>query len=250
VAIVTGGARGIGLGIARCLRAEGWRLVLCGRRGGEEVREVVEGLGGEALYVSADVSVAADRARLVSEALDRFGGVNLLVNNAGIAPRVRADLLEATEESFEEVLRTNLQGPYFLTQLVARQMIAQRAAQPGFRGLIVNVTSISATVASTNRGEYCVSKAGLAMATRLFAARLGEHEIPVFEVRPGVVATDMTEAAKDRYDALLAEGLAPQRRWGRPEDVGRTVAALARGDFPYSTGAVIMVDGGLTIARL
>jgi NAD(P)-dependent dehydrogenase (short-subunit alcohol dehydrogenase family) len=129
-------------------------------------------------------------------------------------------------------------------------MIAQRAVQPDFRGLIVNVTSISATVASPNRGEYCVSKAGLAMATRLFAARLGEHEIPVFEVRPGVVATDMTESAKDRYNALLADGLAPQRRWGRPEDVGRAVAALARGDFPYSTGAVIMVDGGLTIARL
>ncbi len=174
----------------------------------------------------------------------------MLVNNAGVAPKVRADVLEASEESFVEVLRTNLQGPYFLTQAAARWMIAQKQADAAFRGCIVNVSSISATVASVSRGDYCISKAGVGMATQLWAARLGEFDLPVYEVRPGVIRTDMTSGVVAKYDKLLAEGLAPQARWGQPDDVGKAVAALVRGDFPYSTGAVIMVDGGLTVPRL
>jgi NAD(P)-dependent dehydrogenase (short-subunit alcohol dehydrogenase family) len=174
----------------------------------------------------------------------QFGRLDVLVNNAGIAPKVRADILEAGEESFDEIIRTNLKGPYFLTQAAARWMIEQKS------GCIINVSSISATVASVNRGDYCISKAGVAMATQLWAARLGEFGINVYEVRPGVIKTDMTAPVTAKYDKLFAEGLAPQRRWGTPEDVGKVVASLARGDFPYSTGAVVMVDGGLTVQRL
>jgi NAD(P)-dependent dehydrogenase (short-subunit alcohol dehydrogenase family) len=180
----------------------------------------------------------------------RFGRLHVLVNNAGIAPQERRDMLDATEESFEHVLRTNLQGPYFLTQAVARRMIEQKKTDVNFAGCVINISSISATVASVNRGEYCISKAGVAMATQLWAVRLGEFAIPVYEVRPGIVKTDMTAGVHEKYDKLLNEGLAIQRRWGTPEDVGKTVAALARGDFPYSTGQVIMVDGGLTVQRL
>lgn len=176
----------------------------------------------------------------------KFGRLHVLVNNAGVAPKVRADILDATEESFDYLVQTNLKGPYFLTQAVAKWLIEQK--QPGC--CIVNVSSISATVASVNRGDYCISKAGVAMASQLWAVRLGEFNIPVYEVRPGVIKTDMTSAVTAKYDKLLREGLAIQKRWGTPEDVGKVVAALARGDFPYSTGAVIMVDGGLTVQRL
>ncbi len=253
LALVTGGARGIGLGIARRLALEGWDLAICGRRSAKEVAPVVAeltDLGVAALYVSADVASPEDRARLVGATRERFGRIDLLVNNAGVAPRVRADILEASEESFEEVLRTNLQGPYFLTQAVARWMIEQRQADPSFVGCIVNISSISAEVASTNRGEYCVAKAGVSMATRLWAARLAEFGILVYEVRPGVIATDMTAGARERYDRLIGEGLLLQARWGQPEDVGRAVAMLARGDLGYSTGQVIDVDGGLMVRRL
>ena len=181
---------------------------------------------------------------------ERFGCLHVLVNNAGAAPKERRDILDATEECFEQVLRTNLQGPYFLTQAAAKWMIEQKKADAGYSGCIINVSSISATVASVNRGDYCISKAGVAMATQLWAARLGEFEIPVYDVRPGIIKTDMTSAATAKYDKLLAEGLTVQRRWGTTEDVGKAVAALARGDMPYSTGAVIMVDGGLTLQRL
>ncbi len=174
----------------------------------------------------------------------------MLVNNAGMAPRVRNDILEATEESFDEVLSTNLKGTYFLTQKAANRMIAQKKEDPAFQGCIINISSISATVASVNRGEYCVSKAGLSMATQLFAVRLGEYNIPVFEVRPGVIRTDMTARVKEKYDRLIEEGLCVQKRWGEPEDVGKVVASLASGHFMYSTGQVIMVDGGLSIPRL
>ena len=180
----------------------------------------------------------------------RFGAINALVNNAGRAPRVRADLLDASEDSFEEVLRTNLQGPYFLTQAIARDQVERRRADPAFAATIVFITSVSAEFVSVNRGEYCVSKAGASMAARLFAARLAAERIPVYEVRPGIIATDMTAAVKDVYDSRIAEGLVPERRWGQPEDVGRIVAALVRGDLPYATGSVITVDGGLSIPRL
>jgi NAD(P)-dependent dehydrogenase (short-subunit alcohol dehydrogenase family) len=190
------------------------------------------------------------REEMLAAIRQRFGRLEVLVNNAGIAPKERRDILEATEESFEHVLRTNLQGPYFLTQAAARWMVEQKRKDAAFAGCVVNVSSVSATVASINRGEYCISKAGVAMATQLWATRLGEFTIPVYEVRPGIIETDMTAGVKEKYDKLLGDGLTIQRRWGTPEDVGKAVASLARGDLPYSTGQVVMVDGGLTIQRL
>ena len=252
-ALVTGGTRGIGLGVARALARERWDLALGGIRPEADVEEVVEELrreGGAVHYVRGDLARADDRARLVAGVRERFGFVNALVNNAGRAPRVRADLLEATEESFDEVLRTNLHGPYFLTQAIARDQVERRRTDPSVEASLVFITSVSAEMASPNRGEYCVSKAGLSMAARLFATRLAEHGIPVYEVRPGIIATDMTAAVRETYDRRIADGLVPERRWGRPDDVGRVVAALVRGDLPYATGTVINVDGGLSIPRL
>lgn len=250
---MTGGTRGIGLGIARSLAAEGWSLLLCGQRTGAEVAAVLTDLRQHAPavhYTQADLANRDDRARLIDEVRARAGAVHALVNNAGRGPRVRLDLLDATEDSFEDLLRTNLQGPYFLTQAIARDQVAAKQADPAFEAAIVFVTSVSAEMASVNRGEYCVSKAGLAMGARLFAVRLAEHGIPVFEVRPGIIATDMTAPVRDRYDRLIADGLVPERRWGTPADVGRAVAALLRGDVPYATGSVITVDGGLALPRL
>jgi NAD(P)-dependent dehydrogenase (short-subunit alcohol dehydrogenase family) len=251
--MITGGTRGIGLGIARHLARAGWNLALCGIRPEDAVRSVLDELkarGADVLYSATDVSRTADHPRWIDAVRNRWGAVNALVNNAGRAPRVRTDLLEATEESFEEVVRTNLQGPYFLTQRVARVLVAHRREHADAQAAIVFVTSVSATMASVNRGEYCVSKAGLSMAARLFAVRLAEHHIPVYEVRPGIVATDMTAAVHDAYDARIAEGLVPERRWGTPDDVGSVVAALLRGDLPYTSGTIIHVDGGLSIPRL
>ena len=253
IALVTGGSRGIGFGIAVALAKEGFDLAICGVREEAAVAEALAKLqpsGREVLYVQADVSKPADRRKLVAAIRQRFGQLNVLVNNAGIAPRVRKDILEVTEESFDEVLGVNLRGPYFLTQLVVRWMIEQKKAQPDFAACIVNVSSVSATMASTGRGEYCISKAGISMATQLWAARLGEHGIPVYEVRPGIAKTDMTAAVQAKYDKLIAEGLLVQPRWGTPDDVGRAVAMLARGDLAYSTGQIIMLDGGLTLPRL
>ena len=249
-ALVTGGTRGIGLGIARALAAEGWHLALCGVRPADDVQEVVGTFGGRAEYFQADVGSLPDRARLARAIEERYGSVNALVNNAGRAPRVRADILEASEDSFEELMRVNLQGPYFLTQAIARQMLSRQAAAPGFHASIVFVTSVSAEMASIARGEYCVSKAGLAMAAHLFAVRLAPEGIPVYEVRPGIIATDMTAAVRQVYDTRIAGGLVPEKRWGQPDDVGRVVAALLRGDAPYATGSVIHVDGGLALPRL
>ena len=250
IALVTGGTRGIGLGIARALAADGWRLALCGVRAAEDVRAVLDTFDGRADYFQADVGSAEDRARLAAAVGERYGSVNALVNNAGRAPRVRADILVAAEDSFEELIRINLQGPYFLTQALARQMLARKAADSAFAASIVFVTSVSAEMASIGRGEYCVSKAGLAMAARLFAVRLAADGIPVYEVRPGIIATDMTAVVKDVYDVRIADGLVPEKRWGQPDDIGRVVAALVRGDAPYATGSVIHVDGGLALPRL
>jgi NAD(P)-dependent dehydrogenase (short-subunit alcohol dehydrogenase family) len=253
VALVTGGMRGIGLGIAQCLAAEQLDLAVCGMRDEAAVADTTRALarlGADVLYVRADVGDAAARRRLLEAIQGRFHRLDVLVNNAGVAPQVRTDILEATEESFEEVLRTNLRGPYFLTQACANWMIAEKKSDPAFRGCIVNVSSMSATVASVRRGEYCISKAGMSMATQLWAVRLGEYGIPVYEIRPGLIKTDMTACVREKYDKLLGEGLALQGRWGMPEDVGKAVAALVRGDFAYSTGQVISVDGGLTVPRL
>ena len=236
VALVTGGSRGSGLGIARALLKDGFEVAICGVRLTCDLKDF--------FYVQCDVSDRQARAKMLDAIRQRFGKLHVLVNNAGIAPEVRADILDATEESFEQLIHTNLQGPYFLTQAVAKWMIEQKA------GCIINVSSISAAVASVNRGDYCISKAGVAMATQLWAARLGEFDIPVYEVRPGVIKTDMTAVVTEKYDKLFAGGLAIQARWGMPEDVGKAVASLARGDFPYSTGQVILVDGGMTVQRL
>jgi len=251
--LVTGGTRGIGLGIARALAHDGWDLLLSGLRPASEVAATLKELqesGGTVGYVAGDISQATGRHAILQEARTRHGALNGLVNNAGRAPRVRADLIDASEESFEEVLRTNLQGPYFLTQALARDMIDRRRTDPAFRAAIVFVTSVSAEMASPNRGEYCVSKAGLAMTARLFAVRLAADGIPVYDVRPGIIATDMTAAVKDVYDRRIADGLVPEGRWGQPADVGRSVAAVLRGDLPYATGTVIHVDGGLSVPRL
>jgi 3-oxoacyl-[acyl-carrier protein] reductase len=253
VALVTGGSRGIGLGVSRALAGEGFDLAIAGRRDEGEVGPVLDelrALGARVVYVQADVAEAADRARLLSAVRERCGRLHVLVNNAGVAPSVRTDILEATEESLDRLLRINLKGPYFLTQVVARWLVEERRADPEHAACIVNVTSVSAEAASTDRGDYCLSKAALAMATKLWAARLAAFGIPVYEVRPGIIRTDMTAGVTDKYDRLIDGDLLLQRRWGLPEDVGRAVAALARGDFAYSTGAVIVVDGGFSVPRL
>jgi len=252
-AVVTGGTRGIGLGVARALAREGWNLALCGMRAESEVAPVLDELrqaGAAVTYDIVDVASRDARSTFAQALRARHGAVHALVNNAGRAPRVRADILDAHEDSFEELIRTNLQGPYFLTQAIAREQAMRRQADPSFRAAIVFITSVSAEMASTNRGDYCVSKAGLAMTARLFASRLASHGIPVYEVRPGIIETDMTAGVREAYDKRIAEGLVPERRWGTPEDVGRIVAALLRGDAPYATGSVIHVDGGLSMPRL
>lgn len=253
VALVTGGTRGIGLGVSEALARDGFDLVLCGMRPEEAVRETLDAvaaLGAKVLYKPCNVADPEARVALLDAIRETYGCLHVLVNNAGIAPKQRLDVLEATEESYEHVMRTNLQGPYFLTQQVARWMIEQKDEDIDWQGCIINVSSISATVASPSRGEYCLSKAGVSMATQLWAVRLGEFDIPVYEVRPGVTATDMTSGVQEKYDKLIADGLCVQQRWGKPEDTGKAVAALARGDFSYSTGQVILVDGGLTLSRL
>jgi len=253
VALITGGSRGIGLGIARELSASGFHLAINGRRAKSEVAPVLDELrasGVEAIYCQADIANLADHARLLSEVRERFGRLDVLVNNAGVAPNVRTDVLHATPESFDRLITINLRGPYFLTQAAAQWMIEQRKSDTTFRGCIVNVSSVSAIVASVNRGEYCISKAGVAMATKLWATRLAEFGIDVYEVRPGVIATDMTSAVKEKYDRLIAGGLTLEKRWGTPEDVGKAAAALARGDIPYATGLVLSIEGGATLQRL
>jgi len=250
VALITGGSRGIGLGIAQHLAKAGFALAINGVRPESDVEAVLKGLGTDVIYCQGDIANASDRESIIAKVKKHFGKLHVLVNNAGVAPKERRDILEATEESFDHVVSTNLKGTYFLTQLAANWLREQKKSDNGFDGCIIVVSSISATVASVNRGEYCISKAGLAMATQLFAARLGEFNIPVFEVRPGVIDTDMTSGAREKYDKLIAQGLTVTGRWGFPDDVGKAVAALASGNFPYSTGQVLMVDGGLTVARL
>ena len=253
VALVTGGSRGIGLGIARCLASDECDVVTCGVRPERDVSPAMEelrALGAQVQYYQADVSDSDARSRMLQRIQDQFGRLNVLVNNAGVAPKIRTDILESTQESFERVMHINLQGPYFLTQGAARWMIELRQDDPIFEAAIVNISSISATVASPSRGEYCISKAGVSMATKLWAVRLAEFGIPVYEVRPGVIKTDMTETVTEKYGRLIDEGLTLQPRWGFPEDVGRAVAMLVRGDLPYSTGQVIMVDGGMTVQSL
>ncbi|MBK6284497.1 MAG: 3-ketoacyl-ACP reductase [Draconibacterium sp.] len=253
VALITGGSRGIGLGIAVELAKARFNLVINGVRKQEVVQPILDGLkmfGVKVAYAQGNISDKPDREKIFQTVVSEFGHLNVLVNNAGIAPRERKDILEATEDIFDEVLETNLKGPYFLTQLFANHMVQLKKLNPEFSGCIINVSSVSATVASVNRGEYCISKAGIAMATKLWAARLGEFDIPVYEIQPGVIKTDMTAGVTDKYDKLFEQGISIQKRWGTPEDVGKVAAAMATGMLPYSTGQVVVVDGGMTIQRL
>jgi len=278
-AIVTGGSRGIGRGIAIALAQNGFDVVINYARNqsaAEEVARQVEAAGGHALLIQADIALATDRARLVEQSYAAFAQIDLLINNAGVAPDIRADLLQATEESFDRVLGINLKGPFFLTQLVAQKMIEgleKREASSGKREgavetsissstrnpplathdspKIINITSVSAYAASIHRADYCIAKAGLAMMTQLFAARLAEHGINVYEIRPGVIETDMTGPVKAKYDDLIFnKDLTPIRRWGQTDDVARAVLAIATDLLPFSTGEVINVDGGFHMRRL
>jgi 3-oxoacyl-[acyl-carrier protein] reductase len=256
VALITGGTRGIGLGIGRSLARTGNHVVITGRRDLAAAQAALADLhsafphpGLRAHYVQADVSDPAARLHLLADIESHFGRLDILVNNAGIAPTVRADILEASEDSFDHLIATNLKGPYFLTQAVANWMIAQQHAAPTRRS-IINISSISATVASVNRGDYCITKAGIAMATALWAARLTQHGIAVYEVRPGIIATDMTHAVHAKYDALIQGDLLLEKRWGTPDDIGAAVAMLTSGSLPYAPGSVLTLDGGLTLPRL
>lgn len=254
VALITGGARGIGLGIAGSLAEAGYRLALNGVRPEDQVTSVLNDLqeaGNPVVYCRGDVGDGADRSAIVDRVRAEFGRLDVLVNNAGITSPGRKDLLEADEESFDRVVATNLKGPYFLTQLCANWMVEQAGAgTASFEPCVVNISSISAEFVSTNRGDYCLTKAATGMATKLWAARLAEFGIRVYEVQPGVIQSDMTAGVIEKYDRLIAEGLTLEPRWGTPEDVGRAVTALVRGDIPYATGQVLYVDGGMRVQRL
>jgi len=254
VALVTGSSRGIGRGIALALAGCGWHIVINyrgNRQAAEETGAAVEKYGVTGYLVQGDVAEKADRERLVDETLERFGRINLLVNNAGMGPRQRVDMLSASEDSYDEVMATNLKGPFFLTQRVANEMIELVGSEVINEPKIVNIGSISAYTSSPARAEYCISKAGMGMMTALWADRLAEFGINVYEIRPGIIETDLTSVVKDKYDHLiLDEGITPIQRWGQPEDIGKAVAAIAEGLFPFSTGEVINVDGGFHISRL
>ena len=257
-AVVTGAGRGIGRAVVLALVREGFDVVGVDivfepgntRTGLFEVKKRVAALGGRFLPVAGDVSRVEDHDRILDAAVGVCGRIDVLVNNAGVAPARRADVLETSTESYDRLMAVNARGPFFLTQNAARRMAVQKPRRDGIGPAAVFITSISAVVSSTNRAEYCLSKAALSMAATVFADALAPKGIAVYEVRPGVIATDMTAGVKDKYDRLIAAGLVPQGRWGRPEDVGRAVAALVRGDFAYSTGAVIEVSGGMNIRRL
>ncbi len=252
-ALVTGASRGIGRAIAEELARLGYAVVVNYATRPDAAQEVVQAIeagGGRAIAVQANVGIGEDRQRLIDETQRAFGGLDLLVNNAGITSVGRNDLLEATEESWDQVFDTNLKGPFFLSQLAARAMILQIAEGRSARGKIINVSSVSAYAVSTNRADYCLTKAALRMMTWLFAERLAVEQIGVYEVCPGVIASDMTAPVKEKYDRLIAEGLWPIRRWGQGEDVARAVAAIAQDYFPFSTGECFNVDGGFHIRRL
>jgi len=254
VALITGGARGIGLGVALQLAEEGYAVALTGRTAEEQIKEnidKVKSFGAPVVYFSADVTSDASRKMVLREINSQFGRLDVLVNNAGVAPKVRMDILSTTEESFDEVLDINLKGVFFLSQLAANYMIEQVNQNIGITPMMINISSISAFATSTMRGEYCISKAGVGMVTALFAARLAEYGIKVYEIRPGIIATDMTAPVKEKYDRLILEGdMLPIKRWGRPEDVADAVSVLCSGKLAYSTGEVLNVDGGYHLRRL
>ncbi len=254
VAVITGASRGIGRAIAISLASEGFDIAAIARSVDSEGMQIlgseVEKSGAEFFPVGFDISCTTCQVEVVTNILNRYGRIDFLVNNAGVAPLQRNDLLEMTEESYDRVMNINLKGPVFFAQKVAREMIWLKQQLSDFHPAIVFITSVSAVHSSTNRTEYCVSKAGLSMATKVFADRLAKEEIRVFEIRPGIIRTDMTIKLKDKYDKLISDGLVPQKRWGLPEDLGKAVASLARGDWDFSTGAIFEISGGLNIQKL
>jgi 3-oxoacyl-[acyl-carrier protein] reductase len=253
VALITGGSRGIGLGIAIQLAKSGYDLAINGVREESEVHAVLRNLaesGAKVHYVQGDISKQADREKIMDQVKTHFGRINVLVNNAGVAPRVRADVLEVSESDFDELMGINMRGTFFLTQAIANWMVEGKQANPKAAFSIVNITSISAVMASVNRAAYCMSKAGLSMLSKVMAVRMAEFGIPVYEVRPGVIETDMTEKVKGVYQERIKVGLTLDPRMGLPEDVGKAVAALVGGDIPYATGQVVTIDGGLMVERM
>jgi NAD(P)-dependent dehydrogenase (short-subunit alcohol dehydrogenase family) len=253
-ALVTGGSRGIGRGIAEALAIEGFDIVISATSFSDAATNAIaacENLGAKVLFVPGDISNNNVRTALIESIKREFGRLDILVNNVGVSVKVRADLLESTEESFDRLININLKAPYFLTQLIAKWMIEQKKADTSRTPMIINIGSISSYTSSTGRGEYCVSKAGVSMMTKLFADRLSEYDINVYEISPGIIKTDMTANVKDKYDNLIFnQGVTPLKRWGFPEDVAKAVVALAKGYLPYSTGEVINVDGGFHLKRL
>ncbi len=252
IAIVTGGSRGIGLGIVKQLGEDGFAVAIMAASPEERHRGTLDELSKsniEYLYIQGDISNHDDRMKCVDETISKYGRVDVLVNNAGVAPKQRADLLDMTEESYDRVMDINTKGTMFMSQYAAKRMKQQKSID-GIRGIIINVSSISAEVSSVSRGEYCVSKAGISMLTKLYADRLATEDILVYEVRPGIIATDMTSTVKEKYDKMFAEGICPIKRWGTPEDIGHAVSALCSGKFRYTTGQCIFVDGGFHIQRL
>jgi 3-oxoacyl-[acyl-carrier protein] reductase len=254
VAVITGASRGIGRAIAISLASEGFDIAAIARSIDSEgmgiLNKEVEKKGVEFFPVGLDISCTGCQTEVVSNILERYGRIDILINNAGVAPLQRNDLLEMTEESYDRVLNINLKGPIFFAQKIAKEMIWLKQQINDYKPVIIFVSSVSASLTSTNRSEYCVSKAGLSMASTIFADRLSKEEIRVFEVRPGIIQTDMTVKVKDKYDKMIQEGRIPQNRWGLPEDIGKAVASIARGDWDFSTGMVFEISGGLNIHRL
>jgi NAD(P)-dependent dehydrogenase (short-subunit alcohol dehydrogenase family) len=254
VAVITGASRGIGRSVAIALAAEGYDIAAIARsvdsEGMENLSIEVEKKGAQFFPVGLDISCTACQKEVVANILERYGRIDVLVNNAGVAPLQRNDILDMTEESYERVMNINLKGPVFFAQKIAREMIWLKQQMTDYRPVIVFMTSVSAVRSSTNRAEYCISKSGLSMASTVFADRLSMEGILVFEVRPGVIQTDMTAKIKDKYDKLISEGLIPQKRWGLPDDIGKAVASISRGDWSFSTGMVFEISGGLNISKL
>ena len=254
VAVITGASRGIGKSVAIALASEGYDIAAIARsvdsEGMENLCPEVEKRGAQFFPVGLDISCTACQKEVVANILDRYGRIDVLINNAGVAPLQRDEVLEMTEESYDRVMNINLKGPVFFAQKIAKEMIWLKQQIEGYKPVIVFVTSVSAVRSSTNRAEYCISKSGLSMASTVFADRLSVEGILVFEVRPGVIETDMTTKIKDKYDKLISEGLVPQKRWGLPEDIGKAVASISRGDWNFSTGMIFEISGGLNIHKL
>ena len=254
VAVITGASRGIGRAVAISLATEGFDIAAIARSVDSEgmgiLATAIEKTGAEFFPIGLDISCTGCQTEVVTNILERYGRIDFLVNNAGVAPLQRNDLLEMTEESYDRVMNINLKGPVFFAQKIAKEMIWLKQTINDYKPVIVFITSISAYITSTNRAEYCVSKSGLSMTSSLFADRLARENVRVYELRPGIIQTDMTVKVKDKYDKMIAEGLVPQQRWGLPEDIGKAVASIARGNFDFSTGMVFEISGGLNIHKL